>query len=113
MERKYNKQPKLHIKKGDLVQVIAGNDKGKQGKVLEVQPGRQRALVEGVNIVSRHTKPNAKNPNGGILKKEGSVHISNLMVVDPKTGEPTRIGRRKNEAGKLERYAKKSGEVIN
>lgn len=112
MERKYNKQPKLHIKKGDLVQVIAGNDKGKQGKVLEVQTGRLRALVEGVNIVSRHTKPNAKNPNGGILKKEASVHISNLMVVDPKSGEATRVGRRENEDGKLERYAKKSGEVI-
>lgn len=112
MERKKNKQQKLHLKKGDQVRVITGNDKGKEGRVLEVLADKQRAYVEGANIVSKHTKPNAKNPNGGIVKQEAAIHISNLMVIDPKSGKPSRIGRKRNEAGKLERYAKKSGEVI-
>lgn len=103
---------KLHIKKGDTVYVNAGDDKGKTGRVLEVQVKKNRAVVEGVNIVSKSTKPTAKYPQGGIVKIEASVHISNLNVVDPKTGKPTRIGRRRNEAGKLVRYAKKSGEEI-
>ena len=101
---------KLHIKKGDTVYVNSGEDKGKTGKVLRVIVDKQRAVVEGVNIVSKSQKPNAKNPQGGIVKMEAPVHISNLNVVDPKTGKPTRIGRRRNEAGKLVRYAKKSGE---
>ncbi|MBO7279368.1 MAG: 50S ribosomal protein L24 [Bacteroidales bacterium] len=103
---------KLHIKKGDIVFVNAGNDKGKTGKVLEVITKKDRAIVEGVNMVSKHTKPNAKNPQGGIVKQEAGIHISNLQVVDPSTGAPTRIGRRLNDAGKLVRFAKKSGEEI-
>ena len=103
---------KLHIKKGDTVYVTAGDDKGKTGRVLEVQVKKNRAIVEGINIVSKSTKPTAKYPQGGIVKLEAPVHISNLNVVDPKTGKPTRIGRRRNEAGKLVRYAKKSGEEI-
>lgn len=112
MERKKNKQAKLHLKKGDQVRIITGNDKGKEGKVLEVLHDKQRAYVEGANIVSKHTKPSAKSPNGGIVKQEAAIHISNLMVIDPKTGKPSRTGRRLNDDGKLERYAKKSGEVI-
>lgn len=102
---------KLHIKKGDTVFVNAGNDKGKTGKVLEVFPAKERAIVEGINMVSKHTKPNPKNPQGGIVKQEASIHISNLNVVDPVKGIPTRIGRRV-ENGKIVRYAKKSGEEI-
>jgi len=102
---------KIHIKKGDIVKVIAGNDKGKQGKVLKVDIDAYRALVEGVNIVSKATKANAKNPHGGIVKKEAAVHISNLMIVDSK-GNATKIGRRIGEKGKLVRYSKKTGEEI-
>ncbi|MBQ9436300.1 MAG: 50S ribosomal protein L24 [Bacteroidales bacterium] len=102
---------KIHIKKGDIVKVIAGDSKGSQGKVLEVDVEKYRALVEGVNMVSKHTKANAKNPNGGIVKKEAPIHISNLMVIDAK-GNATRIGRRMGENGKLVRYSKKSGEEI-
>ena len=103
---------KLHIKKGDTVYVNAGDDKGKTGRVLEVQVKKNRAIVEGIIIVSKSTKPTAKYPQGGIVKLEAPVHISNLNVVDPKSGKPTRIGRCKNDAGKSVRYAKKSGEEI-
>lgn len=103
---------KLHIKKGDIVFVNAGEDKGKQGRVLKVYIDKQRALVEGVNMVSKSTKPNAKNPQGGITKKEAPVHISNLNVLDPKSGKPTRIGRKLNAKGVLVRISKKSGEEI-
>lgn len=103
---------KFHIKKGDLVFVNAGVDKGKQGKVLEVLPKEERAIVEGINMVSKHTKPNAANPQGGIIKKEAPIHISNLNVVDPVTNKPTRIGRKLDEKGNLVRYAKKSGEIL-
>ncbi len=103
---------KLHIKKGDSVQIIAGENKGDEGKVLEVFPSKNRAIVEGVNVVTKHVKPSAANPQGGITKEEAPIHISNLMVLDPKSGEPTRIGRRLNDEGKLERYSKNSGEVI-
>lgn len=103
---------KLHIKKGDTVKVLAGEDRGKQGKVLVVNVEKQRAMVEGLNMVSKHTKPNAKNPQGGIVKKEAGIHISNLMVVDGK-GNATRIGRKLDEkTNKSVRYSKKSGEVI-
>ena len=102
---------KFHIKKGDLVKVIAGNHKGKQGQVLEIQGEKNRALVEGVNVVKRHTKPSAQFPEGGMIEKEGSIHMSNLMLIDPKSGETTRVGR-KLEDGKLVRVAKKSQEVI-
>jgi len=103
---------KLHIKKGDMVYVISGESKGHQGRVLSVLVKEKRAIVEGANMVSRHTKPNSKNPQGGIIKKEAPIHISNLMLVDPATGKPTRIGRRLNDQGKLVRYSKKSGEEI-
>jgi len=103
---------KLHIKKGDLVFVNSGEYRGQQGKVLEVLVAKNRAIVEGVNMVSKHTKPNAKQPQGGIIKKEAPIHISNLMLVDPSSGKPTRIGRRRNEKGKLVRYSKKSGEEL-
>ncbi len=112
MERKNNKQPKLKIRKGDLVQVIAGDSKGKQGKVLEVLLATNRIVVEGANLVSKHTKPNAANPNGGIVKQEAAIHVSNLMVVDAKSGKPTRVGKQKNANGKSIRVAKKSGEEI-
>ena len=113
MEKKQHTQPtKLKIKKGDLVKVIAGDSKGSQGKILEVILDKGRAIVEGANMVSKHTKPNAANPNGGIVKQEAAIHISNLMLVDPKTGNTTRVGRQKNDAGKLVRVAKKSGEEI-
>ncbi len=105
-------QKKLHIKKGDNVMVIAGNSKGQQGRVLEVIRKKERAIVEGVNMVSKHTRPNNSAPQGGILKREAPVHISNLMLVDPTSGKATRIGRRLNDKGKLVRYAKKSGEEI-
>ena len=105
-------QKKSHIKKGDTVVVIAGNSKGQEGKVLEVVREDDRAIVEGVNMVSKHTKPNAKSPQGGIIKQEGTIHVSNLMIKDPKTGKPTRIGRRLDKKGKLVRYSKKSGEEI-
>ena len=103
---------KLHIKSGDTVYVNAGEDKGKTGKVVKVLVEKNRAIVEGVNMVSKNQKPNAKNPQGGIVKMEAPIHISNLNVVGPKTGKPTRIGRRLNENGKLVRYSKKSGEEI-
>ena len=114
MEKKQNAKPaKLKIRKGDLVQVIAGDSKGSQGKVLEVIIEKSRVIVEGANMVSKHTKPNAATPNGGIVKKEAAIHISNLMLVDPKSGKPTRVGRKRNDAGKLVRIAKTTGEEIN
>ena len=103
---------KLHIKKGDTVYVNAGDDKGKTGRVLQVLVKKNRAIVEGVNMVSKSTKHTDKYPQGGIIKMESPIHISNLNVLDPKTGKPTRIGRRLNDAGKLVRYSKKSGEEI-
>ena len=112
MERKRNKQPKLHIRKGDTVKVIAGDDKGKSGKVLELILEKNRALVEGVNIVTKHQKPSAGKPEGGIKKVEAPVHVSNLMLIDPASGKPTRVGRKLNEKDKLQRYAKKTGELI-
>jgi large subunit ribosomal protein L24 len=103
---------KLHIKKGDTVMVISGESKGMQGRVLKVDPKAYKAIVEGVNEVSKHTKPNADNPKGGIVKKEAFIHISNLKVVDGK-GNATRIGRKSDEkTNKTVRFSKKSGEVI-
>ena len=103
---------KMHIKKGDTVLVLSGNDKGKQGKVMSVDPKSQRAIVEGVRIISKHTRPNAEHPQGGIIKQEAPIHISNLRVVD-NDGNPTRVGRKKDEkTGKLVRYSKKTGEII-
>jgi large subunit ribosomal protein L24 len=105
-------QKKLHIKKGDTVFVNSGEYKGQKGRVLEVIRDDNRAIVEGINLISKHTKPNAKYPNGGIIKKEAPIHISNLMLLDPSSGVATRIGRRANAKGKLVRYSKKSGEEI-
>ena len=102
---------KIHTKKGDTVYVNAGNDKGKTGKVLSVDPAKDRAVVEGVNMVSKHTKPNSKQPQGGIIKKEAGIHISNLNLIDPQSGKPTRVGYR-IEGDKKVRIAKKSGEEI-
>jgi large subunit ribosomal protein L24 len=112
MERKSNKQQKLHIKKGDTVKVIAGDDKGKSGKVLELILAKSRAIVEGVNIVTKHQKPSAGKPEGGIKKTEATIHISNLMLVDPASGKPTRVGRKLDDKGKLQRFAKTTGELI-
>jgi large subunit ribosomal protein L24 len=102
----------LKIKKGDTVYVLAGDDKGKTGRVLDILPEQGKAVVEGVNIVSKSTKPNANAPQGGIIKKEAPIHLSNLAVVDPKSGKPTRVGFRFDENGKKVRYSKKSGEEI-
>lgn len=102
---------KLHIKKGDNVMVLAGKDKGKTGTVTRVLVDKQRAVVEGVNIIKKSQKPSAQNPQGGIVEVEAPIHISNLNVVDPKTGKPTRVGRKVVD-GKIVRYAKKSGEEI-
>lgn len=103
---------KFHIKHGDTVYVNTGEYKGQQGRVLEILPGQNKAIVEGINMVAKHTKPNAQYPQGGIIKKEAPVHMSNLMPVDGSTGEPTRVGRRLNDKGKLVRYSRKSGEEI-
>lgn len=103
---------KLHIKKGDEVIVLAGDDKGRKGKVLKVLVTKQRALVEGVNMVSKSMKPSAKNPQGGIVKQEAPIHVSNLSLIDPKSGKTTRIGMKITDDGKKVRVAKKSGEVI-
>jgi len=102
---------KLHIKKGDTVYVNAGNDKGKTGKVLSVDPSKDRVIVEGINMVSKHTKPNSKQPQGGIIKQEAGIHVSNLNLIDPQSGKATRVGYKMVD-GKKVRYAKKSGEEI-
>ena len=103
---------KLHIKKGDTVAVIAGKDRGKQGRVLSVDAAKNRAIVEGVNIVKKSTKPSAKHPQGGIIEMEAPINLSNINLVDPKTGKPTRVGVRVNDKGEKVRFAKKSGEEI-
>lgn len=112
MEKNNKKPTKLHIKKGDTVKVISGNSRGKTGKIVSVMISDNRAVVEGLNLVSKHVKPSAANPNGGINKIEAPIHISNLMLVDPATGQPTRIGRKLDSNGKLQRYSKKTGEII-
>jgi large subunit ribosomal protein L24 len=112
MERKSNKQQKLHIKKGDTVKVLAGDDKSKTGTVLEIIADKSRAIVEGINIITKHQKPTAGKPEGGIKKTEGTIHISNLMLVDGATGKAVRTGRKLNAKGKLQRYSKKTGEFI-
>lgn len=103
---------KLHIKKGDTVYVNAGDDKGKTGRVLSVLVTKGKAVVEGVNMVSKSTKPSAKHPQGGIVKMEAPINVSNLNLIDPKSGKPTRVGHRINENGVKVRYSKKSGEEI-
>lgn len=103
---------KLHVKKGDKVVVIAGKDKNKSGRVLLADPKASRVVVEGVNVVKRHTKPNAVNPDGGVIEKEAPIHVSNVALADPQSGKPTRVGIKFLEDGTKVRYAKKSGETI-
>ena len=112
MERKYNKQAKVHIRKGDTVKILAGDDKDKTGRVLEVFLEKNRAIVEGINMVTKHQKPSAGKPEGGIKKLEAAIHLSNLMLMDPASGKPTRTGRKLNDKGKLQRYSKKTGAFI-
>ncbi|MEN7546534.1 50S ribosomal protein L24 [Rapidithrix thailandica] len=109
---KNTKKFKFNIKKGDKVEVIAGNHKGKTGEVLEVLREKQRVIVEGVNLVTKHIKPSQQNPEGGVKKTEAGIHLSNVMLIDPKTGEKTRVGRKQDENGKLKRFSKKTQEFI-
>ncbi len=110
MERRRNSTQKLHIKKGDTVKVLSGEDKNKTGEVVAVYPTERRAIVQGVNLVTKHRKPDADNPNGSIVKLEAKIHMSKLMVVAG--GEATRIGRKRNDDGKWQRYSKKTGDFI-
>lgn len=111
--KKDNTPQKLHIKKGDTVRVLSGRDRGKEGRVQVIIKKDYRAIVEGMNMVTKHRKPDQSNPQGSVVELEAPIHISNLMIVDPKTGEPTRVGRVKNENGKgWVRVSKKSGEII-
>ncbi len=103
---------KLHIKKGDIVYVLAGEDRGKQGRVLKVLVQKQKAIVEGINIVTKATKPNAQHPQGGLIKMEAPIQISNIALIDPKSGKPTRVSVRRDEKGNVIRISKKSGEEI-
>ena len=103
---------KYNIKKGDTVIVITGESKNQQGRVLSINREKDTAIVERVNLISKHTKPNIKSPKGGILRKEASIHISNIMLVEASTGKPTRVGKRLNDNNKLVRYSKKTGEEI-
>jgi len=103
---------KFHIKRGDTVKVIAGNAKGKEGKIVKILVDVEKAIVQGLNIVTKHIKPSSTNPNGGIEKIEAPIHISNLMLIDPSNGNSTKIGRKLNENGKLQRFSKKTGEFI-
>ena len=102
----------MHVKKGDTVIVIAGKDKGKKGRVLAAYPKKERVLVEGINLVKKHSRPSQANPQGGIVTQEAPIHVSNVSLIDPKTGNATRIGYKVLENGKKVRYAKKSGEII-
>lgn len=102
---------KLKVKSGDLVKVIAGNHKGEQGKIVRIFADKNTAVVEGVNMVSKHTKPSAANPQGGIVKKEAPIHISNIALIDPKTKEATKVGYR-TEGDKKVRFSKKSNQVV-
>jgi large subunit ribosomal protein L24 len=110
MEVKKNK--KNHVKSGDIVLVITGNSKGKSGKILSIVTDKNAAIVEGLNIVKRHMKPSASSPNGGIIEKEAPIHLSNLKLVDPKTGLPTKVGRKLDANGDLKRYSKKTQQFI-
>ncbi|MFD1144082.1 50S ribosomal protein L24 [Larkinella insperata] len=112
MKNVADKPAKLHIKKGDTVKVISGNSKGQTGTILRVLVDKQRAVVEGVNMITKHVKPSAANPQGSLEKREGTIHISNLMIIDPTTNEPSRTGRKLNDKGKLQRFSKKSGNFI-
>ena len=110
MKRKSN--TKFHIRGGDTVKVIAGNAKGQSGKIVQMLLEKERAIVEGVNMITKHVKPSANQPQGELKKIEGSIHLSNLMLVDPATGKPTRTGRKLNDKGKLQRFSKETGNFI-
>lgn len=112
MKSEEKKHTKLHVKTGDTVKVIAGDEKGKSGKITSVDTTSGRVIIEGLNLVTKHTKPSAKNPQGGIEKKEAGINASNVMLVEGKKGDVTRTGKRLNKSGKLERFSKKTGEVI-
>lgn len=112
MKNKTAHQQKFHVRSGDTVKVIAGNSKGSEGRVLKILTGKDRVIVEGVNMQTKHVKPTAQNPQGELRQQEGSVHISNVMLVDPATGEATRTGRRLNADGKLQRYSKATDKLI-
>jgi large subunit ribosomal protein L24 len=112
MTKQVKNKVKTHIRKGDTAIVVSGNDRGKKGKVLEVLKDKNRVVIEGVNMITRHVKPSADNPEGGIKKTEAGIHISNVKLIDPSSGEPTRIGRKLNEEGKLQRFSKKTGDFI-
>jgi large subunit ribosomal protein L24 len=112
MRRTSNKIPKLHIKTNDTVKILSGDDKGKTGRVLEVFPKERRAIVDGVNVITKHSKPSAKNPQGGRITQPAKVQVSKLMLVEPKSGLPSRIGRKENDKGKLVRTTKRSNEEI-
>lgn len=112
MERKYNKQPKFHVRTGDTVKVIAGEAKGKTGRIIEVNTDKQRVKIEGVYMITKNRKPTSQNPQGEQIQTEGTIHISNVMLVDPSTGEATRTGRKLNDKGKLQRYSKATGKLI-
>ncbi|CDQ41410.1 MULTISPECIES: 50S ribosomal protein L24 [Virgibacillus] len=101
----------MHVKKGDKVKVISGKDRGKEGTILEAFPKKDRVLVEGINMIKKHAKPSQENPQGGILNQEAAIHVSNVMLIDPKSGEPTRVGHEERD-GKKVRIAKKSGEAL-
>ncbi|MFB4170057.1 50S ribosomal protein L24 [Virgibacillus sp. JSM 102003] len=101
----------MHVKKGDKVKVISGKDRDKQGTILEAYPKKERVLVEGINMIKKHAKPSQDNPQGGILNQEAPIHVSNVMPLDPKSGEPTRVGY-EDRGGKKVRIAKKSGEAL-
>lgn len=105
-------QNKLHIRKGDMVQVLSGKDRGEQGRVLTVYPKQRRAIVEGINLVHRHQRPNARQTQGGIVEVEAPIHVSNLALLDPVDGRPVRIGRRRDDSGRLVRYSKRSEKEI-
>ena len=102
----------MHVKKDDKVIVISGKDKGKTGAILAAFPKKNRVLVEGVNIVKKHSKPSQVNPQGGIINQEAAIHVSNVMPIDPKTGKPTRVGYKVLKMAKKFVYAKKSGEIL-
>lgn len=111
MEKK-NKTRKVHVRKGDTVIVIAGDSKGKEGKITKVLVSENKAIVEGLNMVKRHLKPTATKPQGSIVEKEAPIHVSNLQLKDPKNGKPTKVGKKLDSNKKLVRYSKKTGEVI-
>jgi large subunit ribosomal protein L24 len=112
MERKSNTKPKFHVRGGDTVKVIAGNAKGQSGRIIKMLLSKERAIVEGANMLTKHVKPSANQPQGELKKIEGSIHLSNLMLVDPATGKATRTGRKLNEKGKLQRFSKETGNFI-